>query len=213
MSHLIRVQIVENLALVESGLRGLLEVEPDIELVEHSSCNKQCEQQCMQHQPDVMIMDIATNGISSLECIREILSEHPETSILVLTNYRHDEVLKHALQMGAKGYATKNMSREMMIQSVREVASGQLFIEPDIARQMILDQTIGNQSHVQKLSSREYKIMRFLAEGKTIGEIAEITCLSRNTVANYHTRILQKLNVANNVELTHLAIRFGIVEV
>jgi len=114
--------------------------------------------------------------------------------------------------MGAKGYATKQMSLDMMIQAVRDVAAGKMFIEPDIAREMILDQAIGDQPLFAKLSRREYDIMRMLVDGKSIGEIAGTTCLSRNTVANYHTRILQKLGVANDVELTHQAIRNGIVK-
>jgi len=212
MSPMIRVQIVEGLALVESGLRALLEAEPDIELVAHSDCSQQCQQQCMQHQPDVLIMDIAVNGLSCLECAREILAKHPEVRILIFTDHRRDEVLRHALKIGAKGYATKRISPDMMMQSVRDVAAGKLFIEPDIARQMILDQTIGDPPPIEKLSAQEYKIMRLLVEGKTIGEISETICLSRNTVANYHSLILQKIGAANDVELTHLAIRHGIVE-
>jgi len=210
---MIRVQIVESLSLVEAGLRRLLDAEKDIALVAHCDCSSaQCQQDCMQQQPDVLIMDISANGICELDCISKILSDHPDARIIVLTDHRNDGALRHALKLGAKGYATKSMSREMMVQSVRDVATGKLFIEPDIARQMILDQTIGDQSSIEKLSSREYKIMRLLVEGKTIGEIAEAIYLSRNTVANYHTRILQKLEVANNIELTHLAIRHGIVK-
>lgn len=213
MSPMIHVKIVESLALVESGLRRLLEAEADIEVVTHSVCGDQCQQQCVQHQPDVLIMDISTNDIPSLDCIREILLSHPETCIIVLTDYHHDQVLRHALQMGAKGYATKAMSREMMVQSIHDVVEGKLFIDPDIARQMVVDQAIGDQSRTNNLNSREYKIMCLLAEGKSIGEIADTVFLSRNTVANYRTKILNKFGVANNVELTHLAIRYGIVKV
>ena len=158
-----------------------------------------------------MILDIATAGQCSLVCVRRILASQPGTRILVVGERRGPPILQRALNAGARGYASKNISSQMLVQAIHEVTVGWLFIEPELARKMVLDQVLGKQNPIETLSGREYEIMCLLVTGKPVGEIAKAVNLSRNTVANYHTHILQKLSVANDVQLTHLAIQQGIV--
>jgi len=212
-NSIIRVQLVENLALLESGIRGLLEAEPDLELVAHTDCDVACQQQCVQQQPDVLILDVTTFGQCNLDCLQRILESRPETRILVLDEAQKGPALHLAMKAGAAGYASKNMSSTMLVQAIHEVATGQLFIEPDLARNMVLEQVLGKQDPFTILSGREYEIMCLLVAGKSVAEISATISLSHNTVANYHTHILQKLDIANDVQLTHLAIRHRIVNV
>lgn len=207
---MIRVQIVGEFVLGESGLRCLLEPEHGFELVEHSGCGEQCHQICIEEEPDVLILEIGSK--CSLDCISDILAMRPKTHVLVLTDHQDNLQFRQAIKAGARGYASMDISSELLAQAVREVAADRRFVEPGFAQEIALDQALGNHNPFDALTQREREIMILLVEGKSTGEIAKTVYLSRNTVANYHTRILQKLAVTNNVELTHLAIRHGIVE-
>jgi len=207
----IRVMLVDDHAVVRMGFRLLLQGTPDIEVVAEAESGEEAVRQFPEIQPDVVVMDISMPGIGGLEAIGRILARQPAARVLVLS--AHEDVMhaRRVLKAGAAGYLTKRSAAEALIQAIRQVAQGKTFLEGSIAQQLAMQQLSGEQSPVDMLSEKEFKVFLALAEGQSVAEIAEVMSLSPRTIGTHLYNIKQKLGASNQAELAIIAIRAGLV--
>jgi two-component system invasion response regulator UvrY len=208
----IRVMLVDDHAVVRMGFRLLLEGTPDIEVAAEADSGEEAVRQFPEVRPDVVVMDISMPGIGGLEAIGRILARQPAARVLVLS--AHEDVMhaRRVLKAGAAGYLTKRSAAEALIQAIRQVAQGKTFLEGSIAQQLAMQQLSGEQSPVDMLSEKEFKVFLALAGGQSVAEIAEVMSLSPRTIGTHLYNIKQKLGASNQAELAILAIRAGLMQ-
>ena len=203
----IRIMLVDDHAVVRAGFRRLLEQQPTFQVVAEAADADRAYALFLEHQPDVIVMDVSMPGVSGLESIRRIVNRSPAARVLVFTMHEDAALAQRAIQLGARGYVTKSNPPEVLTAAVAEVAAGGLALSPDIAKSIALLKLSGQQRLLEQLSAREFEIFRLLASGRPVAEIARLLNLSGKTVANYHTVIKQKLHLSSDVELVLLAQR------
>ncbi len=207
MSAPIRIMLVDDHAIVRAGFRRLLEQHPAFEVVAEAADADRAYALFVEHEPDVIVMDVSMPGVSGLESIRRIIGRSPAARILVFSMHEDASLAERAVQIGARGYVTKSNPPEILAAAVAEVAAGKLALSPDISKSIAIVKLSGEGDPLSLLSAREFEIFRLLASGHPAGEIARLLNLSGKTVANYHTLIKQKLHLASDVELVLLAQR------
>jgi len=211
-SHIIRVIIVDDHAVVRAGFRRLLEEAEDIVVVSESESGEKGYQHYFKHKPDVVVMDLSMPGIGGLSTIQRIRAKDKEARILVLSVHEDIEFPTRVLRAGAWGYVTKRCVPEILIEAVRTIANGATFLEREIAQQIAIDGTTnGEKNPVATLTEREFEVFCHLAEGWPVNKVAKSLYLSPKTVATYQTRIMQKLGIPNIATLARLAIRKGYI--
>ncbi|PRM86863.1 two-component system response regulator UvrY, partial [Aliarcobacter cryaerophilus] len=165
------------------------------------------------HHPDVILMDMNMPGIGGLEATRKILRIRPDVRIIVLTIHSENPFPTKVMQAGAAGYLTKGAAPDEMIHAIHLVHSGQRYISPEIAQQMALSQfASADENPFKSLSERELQIMMMITKGQKVTDISEQLNLSPKTVNSYRYRLFSKLDINGDVELTHLAIRYGMLD-
>ena len=157
-------------------------------------------------------MDMNMPGIGGLEATRKILRFNPDAKIIVLTIHTEEPFPTKVMQAGAAGYLTKNAPPVEMVQAIRQVACGQRYLSPEIAQQMALNKFKTEDNPFDDLSERELQIMMMITSGQKVSDISESLNLSPKTVNSYRYRLFQKLNIGGDVELTRLAIRYGMLD-
>ncbi|MDH4134824.1 MAG: response regulator transcription factor [Gammaproteobacteria bacterium] len=208
----VRVILADDHEIVRAGLRRLIDASPDIQVLVEVENGEQAFREYFAQQPDVALFDLNMPGMGGLEAIRRILARDANARILALSMHEDAVYPARALQSGAKGYVTKRCAPDVLLDAIRTVARGEVFLEPRIARQLALDGLNGKEEPLMALTAREFEVFRLLAAGKSVNEIAETLFLSAKTVGTYQTRILTKLNANNLSDLTRLAIRMGYIE-
>lgn len=209
----IRVLIVDDHAVVRAGYRVLLGSAKEIEIIAEADSGEAGFRAYTEHKPDIVIMDLSLPGISGLEAIRRIVARDSGAKILAFTMHEDTVFVEQALQAGARGYVTKSSAPAVLVEAVRQIAAGSIYLEPDIAQRLALQKLRGPTSSFARLSTREFEIFCLLAEGLHADEIATRVSLSSKTIANYSTQIKNKLEVNSVAEIVRLAIRHGIVKV
>lgn len=207
----IRVMLVDDHAIVRTGYRRLLEQTPDIQVVAEAGNGEDAYAQMKDLKCEVVIIDLSMHGMGGLEAIRRILARAPNTRMLVFSMYTSASFAKNALRAGASGYVTKTSEPGTLVQAVREVCSGRIYLSPDIAHTTAMENLAGEKDPMKVLSAREFEIFRKLAEGNSLRDIAQALSLSHKTIANNHTLIRQKLGIKSDVELVRLALRYSII--
>ncbi len=208
----IQILLVDHQELVRVGMQRLLDDVPRLCVVGEASSGEEAVQLSRSLKPDVVLMDVQIPGIGGLEATRRILRRDPDIRILVVTPQTDEPFPAQLLDAGASGYLTKNCGIEEIADAVRAVSRGERYISADIARQMALSMLPGReQSPFDRLSQRELQVLLMVAQGQNVHEISERLCLSSKTVSTYRYRLFEKLSVDNDVALTRLAIRYGIV--
>ena len=208
----INILLVDNQVLVRSGLRRLLDDIDGLKVTGEAVSGEQAVALCRELGPHVVLMDAQIQGIGGLEATRRIVRADPEINIVIVTLQVDDPVQPQFLEAGASGCLTKHCSVEEIADAVRAVVLGERYISADIARQMALSMLPGSvQSPFDLLSQREVQVLMMVAQGQGVHDISERLCLSSKTVSTYRYRLFEKLGVENDVELTRLAIRHGIV--
>jgi two-component system invasion response regulator UvrY len=211
MSAKIRIMLVDDHAIVRSGFRRLLEQQLDFVVVAEAVDAEHAYALYLEHTPDVVVMDLSMPGVSGLDTIRRIIGRQPEARIVVFSMHEDGSVAERAIQEGARGYVTKSNPPEVLAAAVADVAAGKLALSPDIARSIAILKLTGKENPLNRLSTREFEILRLLASGRPTTEIAKLLSLSAKTIANYHTLIKQKLRINTDVELVLLAQRQKII--
>ncbi|MFV0662726.1 response regulator [Denitromonas sp.] len=213
MSKRIRVMIADDHAIVRQGLRQILSDIEDMEVAGEACNGVEALQLSRDGQWDVVLMDVSMpdrNGIDALKLIRK---EQPKLPVLILSMYPEEQYAIRALKAGAAGYLTKQSAPEQLVTAIRQVASGKKYVSASLAIE--LAEAIGEDTDRplhEKLSDREYQTLCMIASGKTLTQIAEELNLSVKTVSVYRARLLEKMRLRNNAELTHYGLKFGLVE-
>jgi two-component system, NarL family, invasion response regulator UvrY len=208
----INILLVDNQVLVRSGLRRLLDDIDGLKVIGEAGSGEQAVELCRELSPQVVLMDAQIQGIGGLEATRRIVRADLDINIVIVTLQVDDPVQPQFLEAGASGCLTKHCGVEEIADAVRAVVLGERYISADIARQMALSMLPGSvQSPFDLLSQREVQVLMMVAQGQGVHDISERLCLSSKTVSTYRYRLFEKLGVENDVELTRLAIRHGIV--
>jgi len=210
---MIDVLLIDDHALVRTGIRRLLEDSAQVRIVGEADCGEDGVQLAQQLQPDVILMDVSMPGIGGVEACRRILQRDPAQKIIVLTIHNEQTFPKRMLEIGARGYLTKECGVDEMLLAIRQVYKGNAYIAPSIAQQLALSLLPGNQHNpIDRLSRREFQVMLMISHGLTNAAISEKLCLSPKTVSTYRLRLLEKLGAQNEVDLVKIAVEQGMVE-
>ena len=207
----LKVLLVDDHAVVREGYRRLLDRGNDIRVVGEAGNSADAYQLMCQLQPAVVVMDISLPDVSGIEAARRMLAREPAVRILVFSMHEEAVFAARALQAGARGYITKASAPEILIDAVRAIARGEVFLSPDIAQTLALKNVLDDDAALKSLSAREFEIMRLLVSGHTLNAIADKLGLSYKTVANHQSAIRQKTGAQTAVELLRVAQRSGLV--
>lgn len=210
---MIRVLVADDHAVVRKGLVQILSDTESIRVVGEAPNAADAIRQLRQTPCDVLLMDVSMPGKNGIEALKIVKEEFPQLKVLILSMYPEDQFGVRALKAGASGYLTKDSAPEQLIEAVDRIMSGKRYITAELAE--LLAESMGPSSEVaphHTLSDREFQTLRLIASGKKLSEIAETLALSPKTVSVYRTRLLEKMRLSNNAELTHYAIKHGLVE-
>lgn len=208
----IRIMLVDDHAVVRSGLRRMMDKHADMLVIAEADSGEAAYQIYAEHLPDILVMDISMPGMGGLEATRRILVRFPSARILIFSMHENAAFATQAIRAGAKGYVAKADAPEDLLVAIRDLARGKNWVSPSVAQKVAMQSMLGEENPLQQLSAREFEVFRLLADGRTSEEIGEMLKISQKTVANYHTLVKQRLGVNSSVELLRLAIRHGVVE-
>jgi len=209
---LINILLVDDHELVRTGVSKILNEVKGFKVVDECETGEEAIKFCRQSEPDVILMDMDMPGMGGLEATKKILRLAPDTKVIMLTAHTEDPFPTKVMQIGAAGYLTKGTAPNEMINAIRAVNSGQRYLPAEIAQQMALSPFKSTEENpFSELSDRELQIMLMITRGKKVPDISETLHLSTKTINSYRYRMFEKLNIGNDVELTHLAIRHGMI--
>ena len=207
----VKILIVDDHPIVRAGLRRLLTAEPEIEIREAAS-GREALSVFREQQPTLVILDLNLPGVGGLEVLSRLRAIDPDARILVLSMHDDQIHVTRALQAGAAGYISKSAPADELLEAIRRVAGGHTYIEHEIAEELVFSQIRPASHPLKDLTSRDLEIMRLLAEGCTLPQIADALGLSYKTAANSCTRIKARLGAASTADLVRIAIRTGLVD-
>lgn len=211
-----RILLADDHGVTRAGLRFVLEAAPNLEVVAEAGDGRQAVELAAAHNPDVAVLDIGMPKLNGIEAARQIVSNNPQTAVVILSMYSEESYVTRALKAGARAYLLKDSAEIDLVRAVEAVVEGKSFFSPAISK-MLLDDYLRRieQDEVKDsydlLTMREREILQLLAEGKTNKEIASLLDVSLYTVETHRTHILQKLNLHNIADLVLYAVRRGIV--
>jgi DNA-binding NarL/FixJ family response regulator len=207
-----RVLIADDHGIVRSGLRMLLEQQPDIDVIAEASDGATARDVAIRERPDLAILDVKMPKLTGLQATREIREQAPDVSVLILSMYDDERYLFEALKAGASGYVLKAQADVDLLEAVRAVERGEPFLTPEAQRALIKDVLGQGVGRTDELTPREEEVVKLVAEAHTNKEIAEILHLSEKTVENHRSNAMKKLGMRDRVELVRYAIRRGLID-
>jgi two-component system, NarL family, invasion response regulator UvrY len=209
---MIRIAIADDHVMFRDGLKRLLETEPLMELVGEASDGREAVDMVRKTSPDVLLLDVSMPGRDGLEIVQELKQHDPRLRILMLTAHPEDHYAIRCLKSGADGYMTKQQAVDELIAAIRKVYSGGKYISSTLAETLALSlQTDFGKAPHEILSDREFQVMRMIASGMTVSEVAAELCLSVKTISTYRTRILEKMQLKNNAQITQYCLKEDLV--
>jgi DNA-binding NarL/FixJ family response regulator len=209
----VRVLIADDHGIVRSGLRLLLERQPDIEVVAEAADGAEARELAVRERPDLAILDVRMPKLTGLQVTREIKRQAPEVAVLILSMHDDERYLFEALKAGASGYVLKTQADTDLLEAIRAVQRGEPFLTPAAQQALIKDVLErGTDEGEEGLTPREEEIVKLVAEAHTTRQIAEILHLSEKTVENHRGNAMRKLGMRDRVELVRYAIRRGLIE-
>jgi DNA-binding NarL/FixJ family response regulator len=211
---MIRVLLADDHSIVRAGLRRLVEESDEMTVVAEASDGREAIARAKANRPDVAVIDISMPGLDGLEVISQLLALYPDLPILVLTMHEEEQYLVRAFEAGAMGYLTKRSAPEQLVSAIAKVYGGSRYLTSAAAEILALRLARGSKggSPLDLLSTRELQVLRRLASGATNREIADAYGISIKTVDTYRFRILKKLNLRNNAELSRFAMQNRLIE-
>ena len=213
----IRVVIADDHALLRDGIKALLGLAEDIEVVGEASDGREAVAQCRRLKPEVILMDIAMPGLGGLEATLELKREAPKTRVLVLTQYEDREYVQRFIKAGVAGYVLKRMLGSELAAAIRRVVKGGLVLDPQIAMEAIQhapkDSGAGGDDPYETLTDREKQVLRLVALGHSNKEVADFLKISIKTAMSHRERVMEKLNLHSRTDLIKFAIKKGVIQV
>lgn len=213
----IRLLLVDDHAVVRSGLRMLLATEGDVEIIGEAGTAAEALASASDLKPDVILMDIGLPDKSGIDATREIKSQFPNVAIVALTIHEDEEYFFKMLEAGASGYVPKRAAPDELLTAIRAAAKGEVYLYPTMAKLLVRDYLVSEptdrkQTNGKELTEREQEVLTHLAEGESNDEIGKVLVISPKTVARHRENIMRKLNLHSRAELVRYAIRKGIIK-
>jgi two-component system, NarL family, invasion response regulator UvrY len=208
-----RILLVDDHEVVRDGVRRILDKQPGATTFGEAGTAPEALELVREQDWDVVLLDISLGGRDGIEVLKEIKQLRPRLPVLILSMHSEELFARRALKAGAAGYVTKGSPRAELAQAVEKIIKGGIYISPSLAEKLVIDLREGtDRPPHETLSDREFEVLRLIASGKTVGEIADILSLSAGTISTYRARILEKMGMKTNAELTHYAIQNRLVE-
>ncbi len=211
-----RLLLVDDHAVVRSGLKMLLENEDDVEIIGEAASASEAVEGALRLKPDVILMDIGLPDLSGIEATHKIKQQAPDVAIVALTIHEDEEYFFKMLEAGASGYVPKRAAPEELMTAIRAAATGQVYLYPSLAKLLVRDFLDGGRAGAGQppsdLTEREQEVLTYLAEGTSNEQIATSLVISPKTVARHRENIMRKLNLHSRAELVRYAIRKGIIK-
>ncbi len=210
---MINILIADDHAIVRQGLKQIIADQTDMRVGGEADNGIAALELLRKQNWDIAVIDISMPGRGGLDILKEIKSERPKLPLLVLSMHPEDQYALRALKAGAAGYITKESAPEELVTAIRKILSGRKYVSQSLAEKMA-DEIVGGSEKPlhEQLSNRELQVLCMIASGKTVSEIGKELSLSVKTISTYRARILEKMNMKNNAELTHYAITSKLVE-
>lgn len=211
--EIIRILIVDDHAIVREGLKQILSDDENLVVQGEAETAAEAIRLTREKEFDLVLLDISLPDRNGLELLEALKKSHPKLSVLMLSMYRETQYAVRAIKSGASGYLNKQSAPDQLVSAIKQVVTGRKYITPSVAEALALEISVGKDTlpH-ESLSNREFQTLCLLASGKPVSAIADKLPLSVKTVSMYRTRLLEKMHLKNNAELTHYAIRHGLVE-
>lgn len=213
MSKPIRVLIADDHSIVRQGLRQILSDTEDLVVAGEAANGVEALQLVREGEWDVVLMDVSMPDRNGIDALKLLKKEFPRLPVLILSMHPEEHYAIRALKAGASGYLTKQSAPEQLVHAIRQVSNGKKYVSASLAEELanaISDDS--DKAPHEKLSDREYQTLCMIASGKTLTQIAEELNLSVKTVSVYRARLLEKMKMKNNAELTHYGLKFGLVD-
>ena len=208
-----KILIIEDHEIVRHGLKKILNEQPDDNTFGEASTASEALRLIAEQNWDLVVLDLTLGGRSGLEVLKELKELRPRLPVLILTMHSEEQYARRAFKAGAAGYITKDSPRAELVKAINKVAEGGRYVSHALAEELVIDLERGSDGPPhQILSDREFEVMCLIASGKTVGEIAVLLSLSDKTISTYRARILVKMRMKNNAELTHYAIQNKLVD-
>ena len=210
---MIRIAIVDDHAMVRAGLRQFFADQADFEVVAEASNGREALDIVRRGEADVILLDINMPGQSGVDALAAIRARAPDLPVLILSGFAEEHYATTLLRQGASGYLNKDCDPEEIVRAIRTVVRGRKFITPGVAERLAegLGRPVDQPLH-ETLSERELQVFLRLARGETIGHLADSMSLSVKTVSTYRTRVMEKMQLASNSDLTYYALKNGLIQ-
>ncbi len=214
----IRLLLADDHAVVRSGLRMLLEAQPDFEIVGEAETGTSAVVMVMELGPDAVLMDIQMPDLNGIEATKIIKEQSPKTAVLALTMHEDDQYFFEMLHAGASGYVLKRAAPDELVQAIRTVCRGEVYLYPTMAKRLVTDylnraNTDEGDKEYSDLTPREQEVLTLIAEGHSNTEIANELFISIKTVDRHRENIMRKLNMHSRIDLVKYAIRTGLIDI
>ena len=209
---MIKIIIADDHAIVRKGLRNIVAEDSSLAVVGEARNGAELLKLARQETADVVILDISMPGRNGLETLKDLKREHPSLPVIILSIHPEDQYAVRALKAGASGYMTKESAPEELVEAIKKARRGGRYISPQVAELLAeyVETKITGEAH-KSLSDREFEVFILLASGKTVGQIAADLNLSVKTISTYRTRILEKMGMGTNAQITRYALDFKLL--
>ena len=208
-----RILIVDDHDIVRDGVKKVFDDQPGPTAFGEAGTLQEALKLAREQEWDIMVLDLSLGGRSGLEVLKDVREIRPGLPVLILSMYSEEQYARRAFKAGAAGYITKDSSRAELIGAIGRVSKGGRYVSPTLAESLIVDLERGaDRLPHETLSDREFEVLRLIASGKTVGEIAALLSLSDRTISTYRARILEKMGMKTNAELTHYAFQNKLVD-
>lgn len=208
-----RILIVDDHEVLRDGVKRIFDKQPGTIIFGEAGTVQEALRLVREQDWDVVVLDLSLGDRSGLEVLKELKRIRPRLPVLILSLHSEEQFARRAFKAGAAGYITKDSPRAELVKAINKVIGGRRYASPALAEKLIVD--LGKDTDRplhESLSDREFEVMRLIASGKTVGEIADLLSLSDSTISTYRARILEKMEMKTNAELTHYAIQNKLVD-
>lgn len=210
----VKILLVDDHELFRSGMKSILQTRDDFEVMEEAASGEEAIDKVRKLVPDLVLMDVNMPGIGGTEATRRLQRTYPDLPVIAVTALDEDPFPNQLLDAGAHGFLTKATPADELFEAITSVMRGNYYISRDIAQKLALSSFTGKAetSALAKISPREMQVMVMIAQGKTNGHISDALFLSPKTISTFRSRLFEKLDVSNDVELTHVALRYHLID-